>query len=303
MVSEFVYEKIVSILGKNKCLKNEPLKNHTSFKIGGPCDLLIVPKCKDDLIISIKILKENSVKYYIMGNGSNLLVRDNGISDVVIKMTDINHIKVNGDRIIAGAGALLSDVSNFALENRLSGLEFAVGIPGTIGGAVAMNAGAYDSEIKNVVIETHCIDLNGNLVTLSESEHEFGYRNSAILKQNLIVVETEAKLKHEEYSLIKTKMDEFQNKRNDKQPLEMPSAGSVFKRPKGHYVGKLVEDCGLRGYSIGDAQISNKHCGFIVNNGNATAEEVIRLIKHVQLTIKEECGVELETEVRIIGKE
>ena len=222
----------------------------------------------------------------------------------VIKIYDnLNGCSVENDTIRAYGGILLSKLSNVALENNLTGLEFASGIPGTLGGAVAMNAGAYGGEMRNVVFETEYMDKDGELKVLRNEEHEFGYRTSFIQKQSGIVIRSVLKLRKGNKDEIKALMRDLTKRRQEKQPLDMPSAGSVFKRPEGHFAGKLIEDCGLRGYQIGGAQVSNKHCGFIVNTGNATARDIISLIRHVQATVKMKFGIDMQTEVKIVGEE
>jgi len=298
------YTKIFEdLVGKENVKIEEPMKNHTSFKIGGPADFLITPASVSELSEVIKLCNRDKLPIFIMGNGTNLLVSDKGIRGVVIKIYDnLNSYRVKEDCIEAFGGILLSKLSNIALENELAGLEFASGIPGTLGGAVAMNAGAYGGEIKDVVIETEFIDRAGNLIAIHGDEHQFGYRTSFIQKQSGIAVKSVIKLKKGERASIKALMDDLTGRRQDKQPLELPSAGSVFKRPEGFFAGKLIEDCGLRGYSIGGAQVSVKHCGFIVNSGSATSKDITDLIKHIQQTVKEKFNVELQTEIRIVGE-
>lgn len=291
------------LLGKESVKLDEPMKNHTSFKVGGPADILLTPASASELSEVIKLCYRDKLPIFIMGNGTNLLVSDKGIRGVVIKICDnLNGYSVKGECIEAFGGILLSTLSNIALLNELSGLEFASGIPGTLGGAVAMNAGAYGGEIKDVVIETEFIDRTGNSVVIRGEEHQFGYRTSFIQKQSGFVVKSVLKLKKGDKAAIKALMDDLNWRRKDKQPLEMPSAGSVFKRPEGYFAGKLIEDCGLRGYSIGGAQVSVKHCGFIVNSGNATFKDIIDLVRHIQKTVKDKFNVELQTEIRIVGE-
>ncbi len=291
------------LIGKENVKIKEPMKNHTSFKIGGPADFLLTPASVSELSEIIKLCNRDKLPIFIMGNGTNLLVSDKGIRGVVIKIYDnLNCYNVKGECIEAFGGILLSTLSNIALENELSGLEFASGIPGTLGGAVAMNAGAYGGEIKDVVIETEFIDRAGNLIIIRDDEHQFGYRTSFIQKQSGLAVKSVIKLTKGDKASIKALMDDLTGRRQDKQPLEMPSAGSVFKRPEGYFAGKLIEDCGLRGYSIGGAQVSVKHCGFIVNSGNATFKDIIDLVRHIQQTVKAKFNVELQTEIRIVGE-
>jgi UDP-N-acetylmuramate dehydrogenase len=299
-----IAQQIKEITGIDNLKIDEPMKNHTSFKVGGPADIIAFPENFNDLSGIIKMCKSYNIPFFILGNGTNLIVRDKGIRGVVIKINDkLNKFSVDGEIITAEAGILLSKLSKIALRHELSGLEFASGIPGTLGGAVTMNAGAYGGEMKDVVIRTEYLDMNGDLKIISGEEHRFGYRTSFIQQEKGIIVKTLIKLKYGKKEEIKSLMDELNNKRIDKQPLEKPSAGSVFKRPEGHFAGALVENCGLRGYKIGGAEVSSKHCGFIVNTGTATSEDVLSLINHIQLEVKEKFGVELQTEVRIVGEE
>ena len=302
MEKEKYIKLLGNIAGEENVKADEPMKKHTSFKIGGPADFLVTPCSVQSLCEVIKLCKKENLPIFIMGNGTNLLVSDKGIRGVVVKIYDnLNRYTVKGDCIEAYGGILLSKLSNIALENELTGLEFASGIPGTLGGAVAMNAGAYGGEMKDVVVETEFIDKDGNLKIIRGDEHQFGYRTSFIQKQSAIAVRSVIQLKKGERAAIKALIDDLTARRQDKQPLEMPSAGSVFKRPEGYFAGKLIEECGLRGYSIGGAQVSEKHCGFIVNKGNATSKDIIDLIRHIQKTVKEKFGVDLQTEIRIVG--
>jgi len=291
-----------NIAGEENVKVDEPMRNHTSFKIGGPADFLVTPCSVQSLCEVIKLCKKENLPIFIMGNGTNLLVSDKGIRGVVVKIYDnLNWYVVKENCIEAYGGILLSKLSDIALENELTGLEFASGIPGTLGGAVAMNAGAYGGEMKDVVVETEFIDKDGNLKKIKGEEHQFGYRTSFIQKQSAVAVKSVIKLKKGERAAIKALIDDLTARRQDKQPLEMPSAGSVFKRPEGYFAGKLIEDCGLRGFSIGGAQVSEKHCGFIVNKGNATSKDILDLIRHIQKTVREKFGVELQTEIKIVG--
>lgn len=298
---EFV-QKLVSVAGKDGVSVNEPMANHTSFKIGGPADIMTYPGNSNQLVNIVKECVKSNIPYMVMGNGTNLLVSDKGIRGVVIKIYDnLAAFKVDNDTIELEAGMLVSKASKLALEYSLTGLEFAEGIPGTVGGAVTMNAGAYIGEMCMVVQQTEYMDGEGNIITITGDEHCFSYRSSIIQKSKGIVLKTRLKLQKGDSVNIKEKMDEFNFKRRDKQPLEWPSAGSVFKRPQGYFVGKLIDDCGLRGYGIGGAQISDKHSGFIINRGGATCSDVLALIKHIQTTVDEKFGVLLEPELRIIG--
>lgn len=285
-----------------KILFDEPMKNHTSFKIGGPADVLIIPDNENDIVEALKYLRDNNVKYFIMGNGTNLLVKDTGIRGAVIKIANgFDKVDVKGDRLICQSGALLKNVAEVALLNSLTGFEFASGIPGTIGGAITMNAGAYGGEMKDVVLKVRALDRNNNIVELSNEEMNFRYRGSSVIDNGLIVLSVELKLDKGEPSAIKEKMMDLKNRRETKQPLEYPSAGSTFKRPKGYFAGKLIDDAGLRGLQYGDAQVSEKHCGFVINKGNATFNEVMTLIKTIQKIVNDKFNVMLETEVKIIG--
>lgn len=285
-----------------KILFNEPMKNHTSFKIGGPADIMIIPSREKDIIESIKFCRENNIKYIIMGNGTNLLVRDTGIRGVVIKIANgFDNIAIDNDKIFCQGGTLLSVIAKKALRESLAGFEFASGIPGTIGGAITMNAGAYGGEMKDIVTKVIALDKNNNIVELANKDMNFRYRGSTVIDEGLIVLGVELQLRKQEYSKIEEKMKDFTNRRVSKQPLDLPSGGSTFKRPTGYYAGKLIDDAGLRGIRFGYAQVSEKHCGFIVNRGNATFEEVFTLIKTVQKIVHDKYNIMLEPEIKIIG--
>ena len=304
MDKEKVLNKFKEIIKNGKILLDEPMKSHTYFKIGGPVDIMILPGNIEEIQSSIKLCNEEKYKYYIVGNGTNLLVRDKGIRGVVIKIDEnLSDMKLENNTITAQAGALLSKVSKLALKNSLAGLEFASGIPGSLGGAVAMNAGAYGPEMKDVITKVKCIDKEGNLLEYTNEEMHFGYRHSRVHEEDLLVVESEMKLENGNYDDIKAYMDELTEKRTSKQPLHLPSAGSTFKRPEGDYASRLIDVSGLRGVRYGDAQVSEKHCGFVVNLGNATCEEVLTLIDIIQKTVRDKYNIELEPEVKIIGEE
>ncbi len=293
------------IAEKSQILVNEPMSKHTSFKIGGLTDVLLLPKTKLELISLITICKQNNFPFYIIGNGSNLLVTDKGFRGIIIKIAEnYSKIEVSNNTITCEAGALLSTLANTALEHELAGLEFAAGIPGTVGGAVCMNAGAYDGEIKDAVVSAEVLKQDGTVAVLTNEQLEFGYRTSIIQKmQDSVLLSATFCLKHGNKEQIKSKMEELKRKRKERQPLELPSAGSTFKRPKGYYAGKLIMDCGLKGYRIGGAEVSKKHCGFIVNAKNATAKDVLDLIKHVKTVVLEKFNIELEEEIKIIGEQ
>ncbi len=285
-------------------LFEEPLKNHTSFRIGGPADMMIVPNSEDELINAVKLCRENGIQFYIMGNGTNLLVRDGGMRGAVIKINEgLNNIRRDGNNIYCEAGALLTAVSRFAMNESLTGMEFANGIPGTIGGAVTMNAGAYGGEMKDVITKVRALDKNTYIVEFNNKEMDFRYRASRVVDDELIVLSIEIGLKPGEFNEIKAAVDDLTQKRTSKQPLELPSAGSTFKRPEGYFAAKLIEDSGLKGLRHGGAQVSLKHCGFIVNVDNATCKEVLELVKVVQKTVKDKFDVDIETEIKIIGED
>lgn len=292
-----------NIYSKDEVKINALMKEHINFEVGGPADILLIPSKVEQIIESIKICKENNIPYFVMGNGSNLLVKDGGIRGVVIKLTGLTNLEVNEEEIKADCGVMLKELSDKALENSLTGLEFACGIPGSVGGAVFMNAGAYNGEIKNVIKEAQVITSSGEIVTLSKDELELGYRTSKVMKDNSIVINATFKLEKGNKEEIKETIDDLTQKREEKQPLEYPSAGSTFKRPEGYFAGKLIQDSGLKGYSIGGAAVSSKHSGFVINKGNATAKDILDLIAYIQEEVKKQFGVELHTEVRIIGED
>lgn len=281
---------------------DEPLKNHTTFKIGGNCIALIEPREISDIVETIKICRENSIKFFVIGNGSNLLVPDEGYNGVIIKLKgEFSTIQVEGEYLIVNSGAKLSEVYTVAYENSLTGFEFASGIPGTIGGAIYMNAGAYGGEMKDIVESVQVLDLdNFELRELKNEELEFSYRKSIIQRKNYIVTTIKLKLQKGNKEEINAVYEDLRERRNSKQPLNFGSAGSTFKRPEGHFASKLIEDAGLKGYHINDAWVSEKHSGFVVNKGNASYKEVMELIEYVQKVVFEKFGVKLETEVRIL---
>jgi UDP-N-acetylmuramate dehydrogenase len=298
------FSKILSnFSASDKIHIDEPMKNHTSFKVGGPADILVTPESAEDIIKLVQVCSEHGVPYIIIGNGSNLLVKDGGIRGVVVKLSRMDRIKVEGDRITAESGVKLTDLCNAAMAEELTGLEFACGIPGSVGGAAAMNAGAYNGEVINVIESALCIDNDGNVRTLTKDELEMGYRTSAILKRGYTVVEATFKLQKGEKEKIGSRIEDLNKRRSERQPLEFPSAGSTFKRPEGYFAAKLIEDSGLKGLSVGGAEVSIKHSGFIINKQEASAKDILDLIAIVQKQVKEAYGVELHTEVRIIGED
>lgn len=287
-----------------KILIDEPMKNHTSFKIGGPVDIMILPNTEDEIKTAIEICRKEKLDFMVMGNGSNLLVKDGGIRGVIIKINDnFNNVEVKGDRIYAQAGSLLNAISRIALENSLSGFEFATGIPGALGGAMTMNAGAYGGEMKDVVESVRVLDKNGHIKEYSNEEMNFRYRNSRVGDDGLIVLNIVFKLKHAKREDIKATIDDLTFKRTSKQPLEYPSGGSTFKRPEGYFAGKLIDDSGLRGLRYGGAEVSKKHCGFVINVEEATCKDVLTLIETIKKTVRDNFNVELEREIKLLGEE
>lgn len=306
MHKEKVYNDLSQLIDKNKILIDEPMKNHTTFKIGGKADFLIKAEEKEDIALVYKYAIKNNIPVYIIGRASNLLVKDNGIRGIVIKnlYDNIKILSQNEEEVELeiSSGTTCTKAAKFALEYSLEGLEFSYGIPGTIGGAVRMNAGAYGGEIKNCVEKSLVLDKEGNEKILDYNDHNFVYRNSSIANNNYILLSTKIKLKRGNKEEIQQKMEKNMKARLEKQPYNMPSAGSVFKRGNGFITAQIIDEAGLRGKEIGGAQISPKHAGFIVNNGTATAEDVINLIDYVKKTVKEKFDKELETEVIIIGE-
>ena len=281
---------------------NESMKKHTTFRIGGNADYFLIPENTSELQSAIKICRANNIPYFILGNGSNILVSEKGIVGDVISTVKINTIEVYEDTIYAQAGAKLSKTASIAAENSLSGFETLSGIPGTVGGAVFMNAGAYGGEIKDVALEVYAIDENGNEKTFSNSECNFGYRSSVFSSGEYIITGAKFRLRTKDKDEITAQMRDYAERRRDRQPLSFPSAGSTFKRPEGYFAGKLIQDSGLRGFAIGGAAVSEKHCGFVVNTGNATCSDVVNLIDYIKKCVYEKFGVMLHEEVRIIGR-
>ena len=303
-MNQSFYNKLTNIIGKDSILVDEPMSRHTTFRVGGPADFFVTPKAKEEVRDVIRICKEAGMPYYIIGNGSNLLVSDAGYRGVIVQIyKEMNEVKVEGDLVKAQAGALLSGIAAKALGAELSGFEFASGIPGTIGGACVMNAGAYGGEMKDVLESVTVLTGEGKIIELGRNELELGYRTSVIAKKGYIVLGAVLKLERGDGEKIKTYMDELKEKRVTKQPLEYPSAGSTFKRPEGYFAGKLIEDAGLRGFQVGGAQVSEKHCGFVINRDHATAADIMELMRQVQIRVKESSGVDLEPEVKRLGDE
>ena len=279
-------------------IENEPLSNHTSFKIGGKADLFVMVKNIEQLKAVVKNCKKNNIPMFVLGKGSNLLINDNGMKGVVLTLDgDFKDISLEENKITVGAGVNLAKLCTFAQTNSLAGLEFAYGIPGSVGGAVYMNAGAYGGEMKDVVTSVTHLTQDGDIVTLPLDELDFSYRHSVYKENNSIILSATIELKPGDKDEIKALMDDILNRRKTKQPLEYPSAGSVFKRPEGNFAGTLIEQCGLKGKTIGGAQVSEKHAGFIINVGGATCDDVLNLVKFVQETVQRETGYFLEREI------
>ncbi|MBR3824943.1 MAG: UDP-N-acetylmuramate dehydrogenase [Lachnospiraceae bacterium] len=301
MISSTVVKTLEEWIPTENIFREEPMSRHTTFRIGGNADCLLQIENAEQLSKVKKYLKTLEIPYFVIGNGSNLLVSDEGYRGIILVVSEyMSDVKVEGNRIIAQAGALMSKIARVALEHGLTGFEFASGIPGTIGGGVVMNAGAYDGELKQVVSLVKVIGEDGECLELDNETMEFGYRTSAIKNTGFTAVEVQLDLQPGDKDTIKARMDELTAKRREKQPLEYPSAGSTFKRPQGHFAGALIMNAGLRGYQVGDAQVSEKHCGFVINKGKATAEDVLNLMAHVQKEVKEQFDVELEPEVIVL---
>lgn len=301
MKMETVIAGLAGLVPEENILVNEPMKKHTTFRIGGEAACYVKIQNADQLATVQKFLQQESVPMQVLGNGSNLLFSDEGFAGVILEICDkINGIRVEGSQLIVQAGALMSKVARVAYENSLTGFEFAAGIPGTIGGGTVMNAGAYGGELKQVISSVKMLDETGKIVELSNEEMEFGYRTSIVKKKPYIVVEVTLQLRPGKQEEILEAMEDLAFRRRDKQPLEYPSAGSTFKRPEGYFAGELIMKSGLRGYRVGGAQVSEKHCGFVINTGDATAEDVLQLMEHVKNTVKATFGVELEPEVIVI---
>ena len=302
-MNQEIKKMFCELLGRDHVLTDEPMKQHTTFKIGGPADYFLVPETGEEVGEIIKICRKTDTPYFILGNGSNLLVGDGGYRGAVIQVyRNMSAVTVEGTTITAQAGALLSAVAAAAKNASLTGFEFAGGIPGTVGGAAVMNAGAYGGEMKDVLVEVTVMDAEGKIFAISAEKLELGYRTSVIKKAGYIVLEAKIRLKEGDQEAIRERMKELTIQRTTKQPLEYPSAGSTFKRPEGYFAGKLVMDSGLRGYLVGGARISEKHCGFVINAGDATAKDVRTLMDNVRDIVYEKYGVTLEPEVKFLGE-
>lgn len=296
-----IIQNIISLAGETNIKLNEPMAKHTTFKIGGAADIFVTPETKEALLEIIEYCKAENIPVTVVGNGSNLLVSDDGIDGVVICTEKMNYVNLEENLITSGAGAFLAVVANTAAKSGLAGLEFAAGIPGTVGGGTFMNAGAYGGELKDVIETVTALDKDGNIKVFKNADCEFGYRTS-IFGAGYVILEVTFRLKKGNKEEILDIMKDLSQRRRDKQPLEYPSAGSTFKRPEGYFAGKLIEDAGLKGYSIGGAQVSEKHSGFVINKGGATAKDVLDLVKYIKHQVKEKFGVDLQEEIKLIGR-
>lgn len=302
-MNTYFYNKLKAIVKEEQILPDEPMKKHTTFRIGGNADYFVKAENAAEVQGLISLCRDENVPYYIIGNGSNMLVGDNGFRGVMIQIyKEMNHINIEETVLTVQAGALLSLIANRALEAGLTGFEFAAGIPGTLGGAVVMNAGAYGGEMKDVLVSAKVLTEEGEILELRGEELELGYRTSIVAKKGYIVLEAVIQLEKGDKEAVRARMDELKVQRVTKQPLEYPSAGSTFKRPTGYFAGKLIDDAGLRGFQVGGAQVSEKHCGFVINKENATAQDVVKLMDAVSEKVKELYGVSLEAEVKKVGE-
>lgn len=302
MIQQEFCQKIKQQLSAGTLLEQELMSKHTSFRVGGPADLFVQPADVTELWNVLCLARQEKVPFFVIGNGSNLLVSDEGFRGMIVHTGGgLRNITVEGDVIYAQAGALLSTVARTALEHGLTGMEFAAGIPGTLGGAVCMNAGAYGGEMKDILLDAEVLTQEGERLVIPVEELDLSYRHSVIFEKNYVVLAAHIRLSRGDQAQIRNKMNELAGARKEKQPLEYPSAGSTFKRPQGYFAGKLIQDAGLKGYTVGGAQVSEKHSGFVINRGNATAEEVLFLIKQVQKKVRQQFGVNLEPEVRMLG--
>ena len=299
-------EELLKAAGNSAVLEDEPMSGHISFRVGGPADALVEAADEETVGNVLALCREKGIPCYVLGNGTNVLVKDEGYRGVILKIgREMGHISVTEEEdgsflIRAGAGALLSVIASRALEQSLTGMEFAAGIPGSLGGAVVMNAGAYGGEMKDILRSVRLLTPEGEIITRTPEELRMGYRYSIVPKMGYTVLSAEIRLQKGDPAEIKAKMDDLAKQRRDKQPLEYPSAGSTFKRPAGHFAGKLIQDAGLRGYTVGGAQVSEKHCGFVVNRGGASASDILQVMADVQRLVEKTSGVLLEPEVRIL---
>ncbi|WP_078578095.1 UDP-N-acetylmuramate dehydrogenase [Salipaludibacillus agaradhaerens] len=298
-----IYKELKAICGENNVFIDEPMSNHTLTKIGGKADIFVTPQTYEQVAEVVRLKARYNLPFMLLGNGSNMIVKDGGIRGLVMYMSHLAEVRVEGTQLIAQGGAGIIHAAQIALQHNLTGLEFACGIPGSIGGAMVMNAGAYGGEVKDVIDHVKVVTPTGDLVTLTKDDLALDYRTSIIGKKHYIVLEAVFRLEKGDASQIKEKMDDLTFRRESKQPLEYPSVGSVFKRPPGYYAGKLIQDSGLQGKGVGGAEVSTKHAGFIVNKNNATAADYIATIEMVRDTVKQTFGVELELEAKIVGED
>lgn len=298
-----IYNKLITRIDKKQIFLNEPMKNHTTFKVGGPADIFIKVNNIEELKFILEIIKENNVPLTVIGNGSNILVKDGGIRGVVIKLNFNEIVKNDDDTFLIGAGVLMTKLSRILSNECYEGLEFACGIPGTFAGAVTMNAGAYGSEISNILISSTYIDKDLNIKTISKEEHDFKYRNSIFNKKDWIILSSKIKLKKGLEEEINKKIEENNESRKSKQPINFPSAGSTFKRGDGYITAELIDKCGLKGYNIGDAYVSDIHAGFVVNKGNATAKNILQLVQHIKDVVYKKFNINIELEIKILGED
>lgn len=294
-----IYDELTTKINPCNILRNEEMSKHSSFRVGGKSDFFVTVNNVEELIFVLEIAKKFKIKSYILGNGTNIIFKDEGFRGIIIKL-NFKQIEINENKIIAGAGVSLALLSEFAYRNSIEGYEFLSGIPGTVGGAVKMNAGAYDSEIKDILLETTILDENNNIRKINNKEHKFAYRNSIFFNKDWIILNSSFKIVKGNQEEIDKKRKDFMIRRKDKQPLDKPNAGSIFKRKENCIPAKLIDAAGLKGYKIGNAQISEKHAGFIVNTGKAKADDIIKLINFTKETIKEKFGEDLELEVIIL---
>ena len=303
MIDPAIIEEIKSIVTEQNVLIDEPMCDHTTFRIGGKADVFVSIINEHEILRLLELLKSRQIPFFVLGNGSNILVSDEGYRGVIIEIgSAYSGVRMLDDIVIAKAGTTMAKLSHFAMENNLTGLEFASGIPGTVGGGIIMNAGAYGGEMRQITYRVKAVTPLGEVIYLSNADMEFEYRNSKAKREGYIILQAEFRLHHGEKSVIEGIMRDLAKKRRDKQPLEYPSAGSTFKRPQGYYAGKLIADAGLKGFSVGGAQVSEKHAGFLINTGSATAADMYELINQVRTKVKEAYSVVLEPEVIFLGE-
>jgi len=300
-----IIQKLESIVGAGNVLLDEPMSTHTTFRVGGPAECMVEPQSVDEVVDAIAACKAAGVPWRVLGHGSNLLVSDAGVDGVVVHISgNVGDVDVReGGVVVASAGASNAKVAAMACRAGLAGFEFAAGIPGSIGGAAIMNAGAYDGEFRDVATSVTCLTADGQVVELDADQADWSYRHSMMGDAGMVVLQATLKLHPDDPQAIRARMDDLAQRRTSKQPLDLPSAGSTFKRPEGHFAGKLIQDAGMQGYQVGGAQVSTKHAGFVVNVGGATASDIVQLIGDVQQAVRDQFGVELEPEVRFWGFE